>query len=109
MLTQSQSVMFRISILTGIFTVPMCLCSLPAAANSGTGEMVVGVIDPTDLSYDEARRLCEQEPDMIKCDIVEEIAAQEREDDFVPIAHANDNYLEDNVEVTYSIFNANYE
>lgn len=70
--------------------------------------MKVGVIDPTDLSLKEAKRLCDEEPLMLKCDTVRE-RVEEQRSDFLPINYSNDNFFLESEEVPYRVFNANYE
>lgn len=100
--------MFRRVFLAGLVFAPLCVSSLPAYAASGTGDMKVGILDPVDLSLDEAKKLCEEQPLMIKCDTVRE-QVEEEQSDFVPVNYSNDNFFLDSEEVLYRVFNANYE
>ena len=98
--------MFRIAFLSGL----ICIYA-PYVANaaSGKGDMQVGIIDPTALSIGEARRLCAQEPYLMKCDIVFEKKKLDKKESIFPSNYSNDNLFDQTEEFTYEILNANYE
>jgi len=64
--------------------------------------MGVNLIDPTTMDFQEAQQLCEDEPALVKCEIVQEM---------VKIKNAFDmqELILNDREVVYDIFNANFE
>ncbi len=50
------------------------LFSLPISgfAASGHGKMASSIIDPLRMSLEEAKRLCREEPQLVKCDVLQE-------------------------------------
>jgi len=104
--------MLKKALIIGLMSLPFCFGNVPSFAKSGTGYISVGVIDPTALNMEDAIALCEQEPHMVKCDIVREQIKAERalsslED--VLYLNANDNAVLQSIDMKYQIYNANYE
>ena len=106
------SSMFRMIFLIGLVYAPLCILSVSADAASGRGDMQVGVIDPTMMSEGEARRLCAQESYLVKCDIVFENKKRNKHKNKKHIFSKNyykDKFFDEYGNITYQVFNANYE
>ena len=85
--------MIRMRILMGIFAVPLCILASQANAASGKGSMQAGIIDPTEMSEGEARRLCAQERQLVKCDIVFEKKKIKEDESLFTTSYSNDNFF----------------
>ena len=71
-----------------VFRLLLCFLSLilmPAMAIAETVkvEMVAAIVDPTLLDHESATLMCEENPDMVKCEVVKEKIRVERAQDAI--------------------------